>query len=83
VFDHIPADTLVLWEVHNLADENLKGNVEKLRLSLIDDESPEVSTPYQNEKEIQLLLPVRNFLGAPCERTRTHYSQAAAIQISH
>jgi hypothetical protein len=59
-FDHIPADTLVLWEVHILADENLKGNVEKLRLSLIDDESPEVSTPYQNEKEIQSLLPVRN-----------------------
>jgi len=32
IFDHIPADCIVLWAVNILFDENIKENVDKLGL---------------------------------------------------
>jgi hypothetical protein len=79
--DHIPADSLVLWNVSAPYNPTLTDNVDTLRL-LDDGRLPQVS-----DEQIQSLLPVRKlsefFLEASYRRSRTHdTSQTTASSIN-
>ena len=56
-FDHIPADSLVLWKVSVLHDSDLAENVNKLTL-IDEDGSPQVSMVHPDNEQIPSLSTV-------------------------